>query len=137
MGTVMVQSCKLKKALINDRLQVSKVFWKFRISTIYNLAVTYLWNLPLSWKVAYFLSKTLQLINLKTRTVINAKISEIIYLLIYNLYDCTFNVICTKVLWKLENIIYFRKIYSNLIMCSIKSLCNSELKLEYFFLWHS
>ena len=44
-----------------------------------------------------FINKTLQLDNLKTRTVMNAKISvfvicveSIIYLLSYNLHDCTF-----------------------------------------------
>ena len=34
-----VQSCRLKKTLINDRLHVSKVSWKFRIPTIYNVAI--------------------------------------------------------------------------------------------------
>ena len=51
-----VQSCKLKEALINDRLLALKVSWKFRIPTINNFAVTYPWNLPFSWKVAYFLT---------------------------------------------------------------------------------
>ena len=44
------------------------------------------------------INKTLRLNNLKTRTAMNAKISEfvicvetIIYLLLYNLHDCTFN----------------------------------------------
>ena len=44
------------KALINDRLIVSKVSWKFRIPTIYNLVVIYPWNLLFSEKVAYFLT---------------------------------------------------------------------------------
>ena len=43
-GTVI----KIEKALINDRLRVSKVSWKFRIPTIYNFAVIYLWNLLFS-----------------------------------------------------------------------------------------
>ena len=44
------------------------------------------------------MNKTLRLNNLKTRTDMNAKISvfvicaeAIIYLLLYNLHDCTFN----------------------------------------------
>ena len=40
-GTVM----QIEKVLINDRLRVSKVSWKFRIPTIYNFAVIYSWNL--------------------------------------------------------------------------------------------
>ena len=36
-GTVM----QIKKALINDRLRVSKVYRKCRIPTIYNFTVTY------------------------------------------------------------------------------------------------
>ena len=47
---------KIEKALINDCLRVSKVSWKFRIRTIYNFAVIYLWNLLFSYKVAYFLT---------------------------------------------------------------------------------
>ena len=39
---------QIEKALINDRLHVSKVFWQFRIPTIYNFAVIYLWNLLFS-----------------------------------------------------------------------------------------
>ena len=45
-----------------------------------------------------FMNKTLQLSNLKTRAGMNAKIlvfvicvEAIIYLLLYNLHDCTFN----------------------------------------------
>ena len=45
-----------------------------------------------------FVNKTLRLNNLKTRTAMNAKISVfvifaemILYLLLYNLHDCTFN----------------------------------------------
>ena len=37
-------------ALINNRLRVSKVSWKFRISNIYNFAVIYPWNLFFSFK---------------------------------------------------------------------------------------
>ena len=36
-GTVM----QTEKALINNRLQVSKVLWKFCIPTIYNFSVIY------------------------------------------------------------------------------------------------
>ena len=36
-GTVM----QIEKALINDRLRVSKVPWKFRIPTVYNFAIIY------------------------------------------------------------------------------------------------
>ena len=39
---------KIEKAMINDRLRVSKVQWKFRIPTVYNFAVIYLWNLLFS-----------------------------------------------------------------------------------------
>ena len=51
-GTAM----QIEKALINDRLSVTKVSWKFRIPTIYNLAVIYLWNMLLTLKLAYFLT---------------------------------------------------------------------------------
>ena len=43
-GTVM----QMEKTLINDRLSVSNVCWKFRIPTIYNSAVIYQWNLLFS-----------------------------------------------------------------------------------------
>ena len=36
---------QIEKALINDRLRVSKVFWKFCNPTIYNFAEIYPWNL--------------------------------------------------------------------------------------------
>ena len=39
---------QIKKALINDRLRVSKVYWKFRIPATYNFAVIYLRNLLFS-----------------------------------------------------------------------------------------
>ena len=47
---------QIEKALINDSFHVSKVSWKFRISTIYNFAVIYPWNLQFSEKVGYFLT---------------------------------------------------------------------------------
>ena len=43
-GTAM----QIEKALINNRLCVSKVSWKFRILTIYNFAVIYPLNLLFS-----------------------------------------------------------------------------------------
>ena len=39
---------QIEKALINDRLRVLKVSWKFRISAIFNFAVIHLWNLLFS-----------------------------------------------------------------------------------------
>ena len=51
-GTVM----QIGNALINDRLHVSNVSWKFRIQTIYNFAVLYHLNFKFSQKVAYFLT---------------------------------------------------------------------------------
>ena len=39
---------QIEKGLINDRLGVSKVRWTFRIPTIYNFAVIYLWNFAIS-----------------------------------------------------------------------------------------
>ena len=47
---------QIEKALINDRLRVLKVPWKFRNSTIYHFAVIYQWNLLFFKKVAYFLT---------------------------------------------------------------------------------
>ena len=50
----------------------------------------------------YFINKTLRRNNLKTRTTMNAKISlfvicieAIIYLLLYDLHDCTFKTFIT------------------------------------------
>ena len=43
-GTVM----QIEKAMINDRLRVLKVSWKFRIPHGYNFAVMYPWNLLFS-----------------------------------------------------------------------------------------
>ena len=39
---------QIEKVLINDRLRVSEVSWKFCIPTIYDFAVIYLWNLLFS-----------------------------------------------------------------------------------------
>ena len=36
---------QIEKALINDRLRVSKVSCKLNIQTIYNFEVIYFWNL--------------------------------------------------------------------------------------------
>ena len=43
---------QIEEALINDRLRVLKVSWKFCIPTIYNFAVVYSWNF-ISLKVAH------------------------------------------------------------------------------------
>ena len=43
-GTVM----QIEKALINDRLRVLKISWKFRIPTIFNFVVIHPWNLQFS-----------------------------------------------------------------------------------------
>ena len=40
-GTVM-KIAKKKKKMINDRLRVLRVSWKFRIPTIYNFAAIYM-----------------------------------------------------------------------------------------------
>ena len=101
-----VQACNLKRKLINDCLNALELSWKFLISTIYNFVVIYPLNLLLSKKVAYcwqfllsflVINKTLRFNNLKTRTVMNEKISVfvicvqvIIYLLLYNFCNCTF-----------------------------------------------
>ena len=94
---------QIERALINDRFCVSKVYVKFRIPTIYNFAAIYQWNLLFSLKETYFLTayliinKTFRLNNVRTRTAMNAKISvfvisveAIIYLLLYDLHDCSF-----------------------------------------------
>ena len=47
---------QIERALINDRLRVPEVSWKFHIPTIYNFAVIYSWNFPSSLKVAYLLT---------------------------------------------------------------------------------
>ena len=47
---------QIEKALINERLHVSKVFRKFTILVTYNFAVIYPWNLLFSLKIAYFLT---------------------------------------------------------------------------------
>ena len=39
---------QIEKALINDRLRVSKMYSGFHITTICNFAVIYLWNLKFS-----------------------------------------------------------------------------------------
>ena len=47
---------QMEKALINDRLNISKVSREFCIPTIYNFAIIYPWNLLFSSKVSYFLA---------------------------------------------------------------------------------
>ena len=102
-GTVM----QITKALINDRLRILKVSWKFPIPTTDNFTVFYPWNLLFSQKVAYlltvvivflFINKTLRLNSLKNRIAMNVKtlvfvicVKAVIYLLLYNSHDCTFN----------------------------------------------
>ena len=93
---------QIGKALINDRLRVSKLSWKVWIPLIYTFAVSYSWNLLFSLKLCYFLAVSIissvpKLDNLKTRTAMYAKTSvfvirceTIIYLLLHNLHDCTF-----------------------------------------------
>ena len=46
---------QIEEALINDRLRVLKVSWKFCIPTIYNFAVVYSWNF-ISLKVAHLIT---------------------------------------------------------------------------------
>ena len=81
---------QIGKALINDRLYVLKVSWKFRIPTIYNFAVIYPWNWLFSQKVAYFLTvsivfsvykQTLRPNNLKTRTAITQNFQCLLFVL--------------------------------------------------------
>ena len=50
---------QIKKAQINDRLRVSKLPLKFRISTICNFTVIYPLNLLYPQKVAYFLTDSI------------------------------------------------------------------------------
>ena len=81
---------QIEKALINDCLGVPKISWKFPIPTICS-----------SWPFLLFflfINKTLRLNNLTIATAVNTKISVFairveaaIYLLLYNLHDCTFN----------------------------------------------
>ena len=89
-----------EEALINDCLRDSKVSWKFRIPTINNFLIIYMWTLLFSYKIAYFLTvsflfsvykQNLRLNNLKTKTAINTKTSvfvicaeAMIYLLLYD-----------------------------------------------------
>ena len=110
---------QMEKALINDRLNISKVSREFCIPTIYNFAIIYPWNLLFSSKVSYFLAvstvvykkKTLQLNNLKTRAAMNAEISvfvicveAIIYFILYNLHHCPFKAQCNGCLADIQNI---------------------------------
>ena len=46
---------QIEKTLINDRLRVSKVSWKFHIPIIYNFAVIY------GWKSLSYFYRTLSL----------------------------------------------------------------------------
>ena len=80
-----------------------------------------------------FINKTLRLNNLKTRTAINAKISvlvicveAIIYLLLYNLHDCTFKYFCLffkhctvsiNIRIIFDNLIRFNQLFSMIYSC--------------------
>ena len=46
-GTVM----QIEEALTDDRLRVSKVYWKFHIPALYNFAVIYPWNLQFLMRI--------------------------------------------------------------------------------------
>ena len=52
---------QIEKPLINDCLHVSKVSYKFYVSSIYNTEVSYPWNLLFPLKVAYFLTVSIVL----------------------------------------------------------------------------
>ena len=98
---------QIEKARINYQLLASKVSWGFCITTLYNFAVIYPWNLLFSLKVGYFL--TVSIVFLFTNKLygsITWKLEQlwmytfqcffictevIIYLLLHNLHDCTFN----------------------------------------------
>ena len=94
---------QIEKALIHDRLHVSKVSWKFRISTAYNFAVIYPWNWLVFKKWFYFSIVSIIFSAhtqnfMKAGTSMNAKISlfviyidVIIHLLLCNLHDNSFN----------------------------------------------
>ena len=82
---------QIGKAPINDHLCVSEVSWfiypEFYIPTIYDFGAIYPWK-----------SLFLTACNLKTSIAMNAKISvfvicveAILYFLLHNLHDCTFN----------------------------------------------
>ena len=77
-GTAM----QIEKALTIDRLHVSKVSWKFYMPTIYNFVVICPWNLLFSYKIAYFLIILI---------VFLVFVETIMYLLLDNLHNCTFN----------------------------------------------
>ena len=92
-----------EKALINNRLCISKVAWKFRIQTIYNFTVIYTIFLKSSLLFnsfyCLFCSKTklydsitqkLKQLWMQKISVLVICVEAIIYLLLYNLYDGTF-----------------------------------------------
>ena len=134
---------QIGKPLINDRLRVSKISWKFHIPTIYNFAVIYPWNLLYFKKVAYFLTvsivfsfinKTLWLNNLKIRRAANATMSvfvvcveAVIYWLLYNLHGCTFNVFMSMRSFRCFFFVYFEQIdfkqVNTLWVCSDFCVC--------------
>ena len=88
-----------------------------------------------------FINKTFQLNNLKTRTVMNAKISvfvicveAIVYLLLYNFHDCTFDEIHTFAKWLFTFKKFVHETEKNWTnKCpNLKATCYIKLK---FFLW--
>ena len=98
---------QIEKALINDRLRVSNVSWKFCIPTIVNFAVIHPWNLPFFKKVAYFLTVSIAFSIYKQNFTAQCKnecenfiVSYlcrsdhkfIIIWLLYDLHNCTFKV---------------------------------------------
>ena len=107
---------QIEKPQINDCFRVWRVLWKFRILIICNFVVIHMWKFWFSKKVAYFLTRSmvfsvsskqslLRLNNFKTIEAMNVKFSRfviyveaIIYLVLYNLHDRTFN--CRRLLLK-------------------------------------
>ena len=88
---------QIGKALMNHRISVSKVSWKYLpVKFAIFLKSSLLFNS--FYCLLLLINKTLRLNTLKTRAAMNAKLSVfdicvevIIYLLSHNLHDCTFN----------------------------------------------
>ena len=134
-GTVM----QIGKALINDRLPVWIASKTFHIPTIHNFGVIYRWTLLFSKNVTSYviasivfllINKTLRLNNLKTRTAMNTKlllfvicVGVIIYLLLYNFHDCTFD--WRK--WRGTNTAKKKCLYSELFWSAF-----SRIRTEYY-----
>ena len=77
-----------------------------------------------------FINKTLWLNNLKTRRAINTTISVfvicvevIMYWLLYNLHDCTFNVFMSmRLFWYCSFFVYFKQITQLILEFSVLTL---------------